>query len=208
MALNECVACGTEVSMDAEECHICGLRLRSGKVAEDIDVRRWRQLADEADADAATMWTGRPRFQWLYLSLRGRLSRSTYLRYVMLPALLGLVVGATLVNRGGNAADSAGFAFAASFWIISFGLAKRLQDMDCSAWVVRGVWVVMAVGVLNTVISAFTGSEAILDLGAFLWLIVGLPLFVLLLVSAVVALFFPGTVGRNRYGPDPCRNRQ
>jgi len=80
-------------------------------------------------------------------------------------------------------------------------LVRRFHDSGRSgAWVWLAVFV-FAVWLVRTVISALWGIQARLTFDSWTWLIDWL-LIVANLASVLLALL-PGTVGPNRFGPDP-----
>ena len=127
------------------------------------------------------------------LGLRGRTSRSTLVGFLVAGILIGLVVWFVLLGRLRGVTDPFAAAAAMPPWLpwLQLGLdlaflwlaVRRFQDQDRPGWLAL---VPTALGVAVALGVPVPGSVALL-----------------LLLGILVGLFLPGTIGPNRYGPDP-----
>lgn len=153
----------------------------------------------------------RPGFWQFYFSPNGRASRSEYwLRYFVPVMLIDIVLNA--ISGFGAAVDSmalsAGFAFLyyifslATLWPGIAVLVKRIHDRDKSGWYVLLPYALLLLGGIGLIAGAVADST-----GAVIAVIV---IWALLLIGVMVWFFVEfgclrGTIGANRFGPDPVR---
>lgn len=126
-------------------------------------------------------------FKGIYLSSAGRMARLPYFLYALLLIVIVVVLGVVLMAILGHL----GIILAYLICLYSFYclMAKRLQDFDKpGSW----AWVVIAIGLLASVLSVIAATTMLGQL-------VGLLQFIL----ALIILFMPGTPGANKYGPAP-----
>ncbi len=135
----------------------------------------------------------------LWFSTRGRISRSTYWLKFVLPLAGIQIVGAVLeVKLGFDDPDEIGpvgrLLFLLSVWPVMVSQVKRLHDLDHPGWLVGAFYG----GIFAPVVVPALGDVALI-LGK-------IPLLVLILMVfwyGIKISFFRGTIGPNRYGPDP-----
>jgi uncharacterized membrane protein YhaH (DUF805 family) len=124
-----------------------------------------------------------------YFSLRGRIARSHYWFFYVIPFL---IVG---WFAGGDVAESGGIVSWAILlvlvWLGLAGVVKRLHDIDYSLWWLVGAAACSASGVWLSGISEAAG-----------WVVGGGGALVLTWLSFLM-YFFRGTRGDNRFGTDP-----
>ena len=164
----------------------------------------------------------RPGFGQFYFSPHGRISRSQFWLRAILPIwgiwlLLWIMTFASAVNDNKAAAGLFGFLLLlyglAIIWPALVTNIKRIHDRNKSGWfilipLIPGVLtvIVWTMAIIGAVASALTKSDAALGYaigaGAFTW--------VLGLVSLAISIWFfvefgcmRGTIGANRFGPDP-----
>ena len=151
----------------------------------------------------------KPNLLQFYVSPRGRISRSQYWLWYIVPVI---AISVVLSGTAGVAAAAGEYGTAAFFQFIYslFGfltlwpgiavLIKRIHDRDKSGWLillpfVTGVLVVIAAAVgmaADSPSSAgiFAGVMAVALIGISIWFFIEFGLM-------------RGTIGPNRYGPDP-----
>lgn len=137
----------------------------------------------------------------LWLSLKGRIPRSTYWLKFMLPIGALYFVGA-MVDYGNGYVNGAGPAYGIVFlltlWPSLVGMVKRLHDLGHSGWYFVVLYGGLFIGgaVLAVAVPAL-GQTAL-----FLLIPIGLLCLAMLWYSLKM-MFFRGTYGTNGYGPDP-----
>jgi len=96
-----------------------------------------------------------------------------------------------------------GVLFLLILWPVMVSLVKRLHDLDHPGWFVGAFYGgIFAGGVIAAIVIPALGNVA---------LILGIPLLVLILMGfwyGIKISFFRGTIGPNRYGPDPLATWQ
>ena len=96
-----------------------------------------------------------------------------------------------------------GLLFLLIVWPVIVGLVKRLHDLDHPGWFVAAFYgSIFAGGVIAAIVIPALGDVAF---------ILGIPLLVLMLIGlhyGIKMSFFRGTIGPNRYGPDPLATSQ
>ncbi len=146
-----------------------------------------------------------PTVAQFYFSARGRISRSQYwLRFFLPVFAIGIVLSLLQL------ADYRAFSILSSvfnlvvLWPSIAILIKRIHDRDKSGWLVWALYGPAIAGLVLTVaalIAVATGTHnfALIVLAVALWI-----------ATACVAIWFfvefgclRGTIGANRYGPDP-----
>jgi uncharacterized membrane protein YhaH (DUF805 family) len=150
-----------------------------------------------------------PNFAQFYFSPAGRISRSQYwLRYVLPVFLIGLAL--SLIEGIAKAVGSA--AIADTFGVLYglFGLAtiwpgiavlvKRMHDRDKSGWLALLPAVLLVVTLVAAVAAAVGGSVSGVVAIAILF---GIALLGVSIWFFVELGCMRGTIGANRYGPDP-----
>lgn len=162
-----------------------------------------RLASARAGENAVTTRKGLDKLNFLFLDIRGRIDRKTFLSAFFMLFLLAFVVQAILTvlvifiarTEEANAAHYLAWGVgalvvAAGYVQVYVGLfaiaVKRLHDLNRSAW-----WVLAYCLLMPFVMLPFI-PVVIKLLGPFVW------------VFAFLALFAKrGTVGPNAYGPDP-----
>jgi uncharacterized membrane protein YhaH (DUF805 family) len=152
----------------------------------------------------------RPSFGQFYFSPHGRISRSQYWLKFFLP----IFVVSMVLNLIGLASDSLktlGNLFQLIvLWPGIAVLIKRIHDRNKSGWLVWALYGPLIVAVIFTIAALFavgvdrTGAASVL----------GVVSGVFWVVATVVAIWFfiefgclRGTIGVNRFGPDPVPHR-
>jgi uncharacterized membrane protein YhaH (DUF805 family) len=126
------------------------------------------------------------------LGLLGRTSRSTLFGFLVASALLWLAIWFVLLGRVRPTTDPS-VAAASLHWLRALQLAldliflwlavRRFHDQDRPGWIAL---IPTALGAAMAAGLPIPGSVALL-----------------LVLATLVGLFLPGTIGPNRYGPDP-----
>ena len=129
-----------------------------------------------------------------YFSVRGRLARSHYWGYYVIPLyILGWFVGGDVAESGGMLSWTILGVLA---WLGFAGMVKRLHDIDYSLWMLGGAAVASASGAWLSGISETAG-----------WLVGGAG--ALLLGGLNLLMYFPSRArGDNRFGADPLESIQ
>lgn len=150
-----------------------------------------------------------PTFWEFYFSLRGRISRSQYWLKFVLPVFvislaLGFIeAGARLNGHPDTAATfqivSALFSLA-TFWPGIAVLVKRIHDRDKTGWLAVLPYALIGVALLGAGIAAAARSREMAEIIITIVGIAGFAIFVWFLVEFGC---LRGTVGPNRFGPDP-----
>ena len=155
----------------------------------------------------------RPGFWQFYFSPRGRISRSQYWLKLFLPVFaVGLVLGLLRLANGevtSGPFSTLGFLFhLAVLWPGIAILVKRIHDRNKSgwlAWLLYAPLIVIIITLIGGGIAIAVGNNVA---GGTLFIISG----VLGIFLVIVAIWFfiefgclRGTIGANRYGPDPTR---
>lgn len=135
-------------------------------------------------------------WKFIFLSFQGRLNRKPY--WIGTIALLSLVVigvfGVMFLTGGGGGVAAIGVIYLLLLWpTLAIGV-KRLHDRNKSAW-----WLVVfyVVPTLLNVLGEGGDGEGV---GAMIF---GLASLAISIWALVELGFLRGTVGANRYGPDP-----
>ena len=124
-----------------------------------------------------------------YFSLKGRIRRSQYWIYYVIP--LNVLGG--LVEGFGDEGLLISEILAVLAWLNFTGLTKRLHDLNHSLWLFTGAFACpLGVG------AAFSA----LNQTVLAWIFLAASVFFFLVLSLALA-FTPGTKGPNRYGEDP-----
>ena len=139
----------------------------------------------------------------LWFSTRGRISRSTYWLKFVLP-LAGIQIVGTVLDGmlGFDDPDELGpvgrLLLLLTLWPVMVSLVKRLHDLDHPGWFVGaffgGIFAVMVI------------AAQVIPAPGHVALMLAIPLLVLILMGfwcGIKISFFRGTIGPNRYGPDP-----
>lgn len=137
------------------------------------------------------------------LDFRGRSTRSELLTYYFSSVLIGLVLGIALfpfLEPEQEQVASRVLAWVLNAPILAL-LVRRLHDQDRSgswAWLLA-----FPVGytAASDLVSTFGGVEQRLGYDRFTWILYWPSLACTILM--LIAAFLPGTVGSNRFGPDP-----
>ena len=163
-----------------------------------------------------------PGFWQFYFSPSGRISRSQYWLRFMLPYFVITFVLQIMVAASGKNSMLAGvigviltlFGLAA-FWPSIAILIKRIHDRNKSGWLSLALYIPLLLFVISlfaffigAVVAVAAGkAEAAGSIGAF-----GVVVAVLGVITVGVGIWFfvefgcmRGTIGENRFGPDPVR---
>lgn len=150
-----------------------------------------------------------PTFMQFYFSPSGRASRSQYwLRYVLpvfaISVVLNMILGiATATDNTGLAALfgvlNSLFALA-TFWPAIAVLVKRMHDRNKSGWLVLLPSAIVVVAAIVVVTAAVSDSFAT---AIVLGIIFGLAMLAVAIWFFIEFGCMRGTIGTNRYGPDP-----
>ena len=136
-------------------------------------------------------------------SWSGRLGRLAYFGYSMLLATILVVLGLVLLLPLRNAESGLGVGIAITVILVLAAIfggfclaAKRLHDLDMSAW--HYAWILLVPAFFNGLGMAMkqTGSDVP-------GLVVSLVGSVISLGVGLFLLFWPGTDGTNRFGERP-----
>ncbi|HWB51147.1 MAG TPA: DUF805 domain-containing protein [Stellaceae bacterium] len=155
-----------------------------------------------------------------YFSPAGRISRSQYWLRFMLPYCaisFALQIAAEAVGErtAANSAISLLFTLFSlvAFWPSIAVLVKRIHDRDKPGWLCLALYVPVFLFSILLVAWLASALVALAEGAAFTLPALGVPgviVIVLGVVSALVSLWFfiefgclRGTIGANRYGPDP-----
>ncbi|HOT84095.1 MAG: DUF805 domain-containing protein [Rhodospirillales bacterium] len=135
-------------------------------------------------------------WKFIFLSFQGRLNRKPY--WLGTIALLSLVVigvfGVMFLTGGGGGVAAIGVIYLLLLWpTLAMGV-KRLHDRNKSAWWLVVFYVVPTL--LNVLVEGGDGE----GVGAMIF---GLASLAISIWALVELGFLRGTVGANRYGPDP-----
>ena len=155
-----------------------------------------------------------PSFGQFYFSPSGRISRSQYwLRFFLPVFVIGLIISILKAINGET--QSGPFTTIGSLfqllvlWPGIAVLVKRIDDRGKSGalvWLFYGPFILLIVFGIATIIAVASGSSAASGLG----IISGILLVVLVVVGIWFFIEFGcmrGTIGSNRFGPDPVPNR-
>jgi uncharacterized membrane protein YhaH (DUF805 family) len=163
-----------------------------------------------------------PGFWTFYFSAAGRISRSQYwLRFCLPYFVIGLVLQISVgISGESSVAHSALSSLLTIFslvviWPTIVILIKRIHDRNKSGWLCLALYgpmilafILMFAWLADAIIAAAAGKDVSPpEINA-----VGVSAIILLIVSMIVSLWFfvefgclRGTIGANRYGPDPVR---
>ncbi len=135
-------------------------------------------------------------WKFIFLSFQGRLNRKPY--WLGTIALLSLVVigvfGVMFLAGGGGGIATIGVIYLLLLWpTLAIGV-KRLHDRNKSAW-----WLVVFY-VAPTLLNVLGEGGEAEGVGAMIF---GLASLAISIWALVELGFLRGTVGANRYGPDP-----
>ena len=167
----------------------------------------WAQLEQAASGGVPTVRT-EPGGISLWFSTRGRISRSTYWLKFVVPLTGIQMVGAVLDGMLGfddpdEMGPVGGLLFLLILWPVMVSLVKRLHDLDHPGWFVGAFFGgIFAVMVIAAQVIPAPGRVAFM---------LAIPLLVLILMGfwyGIKISFFRGTIGPNRYGPDPLATWQ
>ncbi|HZT88541.1 MAG TPA: DUF805 domain-containing protein [Stellaceae bacterium] len=153
-----------------------------------------------------------PSFGAFYFSPSGRISRSQYwLRFFLPVFVIGLII-ALLKGANGETHSGPFTTLGTLFQLLVLWpgiamLVKRIHDRNKSGalvWLLYGPLILLIVFGVAAIFAVTSGSEAASSLGVLS--------AVLGVIVAVVAIWFfiefgcmRGTIGENRFGPDPVR---
>jgi uncharacterized membrane protein YhaH (DUF805 family) len=140
---------------------------------------------------------------WAYLlnSFEGRISRKTFwigITVLVAAEILGHLVAQAL--QGDRLSSIVDLAFTYPEFAIA---AKRAHDRDLPIWILIVFFGGGAMLDLLTVLQ-LTGSD---DQPSALSLAIAVPFTVLLVALSIELGFRRGTIGPNKYGPDPVASR-
>jgi uncharacterized membrane protein YhaH (DUF805 family) len=155
-----------------------------------------------------------PSFGGFYFSAKGRVSRSQYwLKFILPLFVIGLILGILKAINGETGTNKGPFStltFLFQLFTLWPGIAilvKRIHDRDKSGWLAWLLYGPLIVALIFTIIAivAFAYSDnAVWAPG----IVAGLAW----LVAVVVGIWFfiefgclRGSIGSNRFGPDPVR---
>lgn len=151
-----------------------------------------------------------PSFGQFYFSARGRISRSQFwLRWFLPLIIVGLVVGMLVgAVRAAGQPETAAVIYALfvliTLWPGIAVLVKRIHDRGKSGWLVLAPYIPLILIVIAGIAGAASGSPT--SAGAVvvvLWVIyIGIGIWFFIEFGCM-----RGTVGANRFGPDPVRQR-
>ena len=152
-----------------------------------------------------------PSFGRFYFSAAGRISRSQYWLRFFLPVLvIGIILNLLQLADGEGFKVLSGIFQLIVLWPGIAVLIKRIHDRNKSGWL---VWLIYGPGILATIFTIATVIAIAADssgAGTSLGIISG----ALWIAAFVIAVWFfvefgcmRGTVGANRYGPDPVPSR-
>lgn len=154
----------------------------------------------------------RPSLAEFYLSLNGRISRSQYWLHYVVPVLVVSIVLSAIAGIAA-AAGSPGIAVGFNMLYFVFSLltlwpgivvlVKRIHDRDKPGWLV----LLPAVTAVLLIITAMSGAMAGSSAAGILAGIVAVGLFGIGIWFFVEFGCLRGTIGSNRYGPDPVAAR-
>ena len=158
-----------------------------------------------------------------YFSFRGRISRSQYwlrfvVPYIVVAIVLQTAIALTGPGSGANVALTViyGLFVLICIWPHLAVLVKRIHDRNKSGWLCLALyipWILFSIalmawlGAVLVAIAAGKSETAAVAVGGFM-IVVG----ILGAISLGIALWFfiefgclRGTIGANRFGPDPVR---
>ena len=158
-----------------------------------------------------------------YFSFRGRISRSQYwlrfvVPYLVVAVVLQTAIALTEPGSGANVALTViyGLFVLICIWPHLAVLVKRIHDRNKSGWLCLALyipWILFSIalmawlGAVLVAIAAGKSETAAVAVGGFM-IVVG----ILGAISLGIALWFfiefgclRGTIGANRFGPDPVR---
>lgn len=148
-------------------------------------------------------------FWQFYFSLRGRIPRSQYWLKFVLPVFaisLGLGFIEAAARAAGHPDTAATFEILsgvfslATFWPGIAVLVKRIHDRDKSGWLALLPYALLGIGLLGVAIAAAAHSREAAEIITGVVGIAGFAVFVWFFVEFGC---LRGTVGSNRFGPDP-----
>jgi uncharacterized membrane protein YhaH (DUF805 family) len=136
-------------------------------------------------------------------SWSGRLGRLAYFGYSILLVTVLLVLGLVLLLPLRNASDGTGVGIAIAVILVLMAIwggfclvAKRLHDLDVSAW--HYAWIILVPALCDG--SGTVLKQSGMTLPGLLTSLLGA---VISLLVGVFLLFWPGTDGTNRFGERP-----
>ncbi|MDS4072462.1 MAG: DUF805 domain-containing protein [Defluviicoccus sp.] len=134
-------------------------------------------------------------WKFIFLSFQGRLNRKPYwLGTIALLSLVIIGVFGVMFLTGGGGVAAIGVIYLLLLWpTLAIGV-KRLHDRNRSAWWLVVFYVVPTL--LNVLVEGGDGEGG----GAMIF---GLASLAISIWALVELGFLRGTVGANRYGPDP-----
>lgn len=152
--------------------------------------------------------------QWMieplrkYATFSGRARRKEYWWYVLFSTLLALVAAVvTIATSGldaaadGNGGYLQGFVSLALFLPSQAVLVRRLHDVDRSGWWLVGYYLLVILMVVVSVMVVAAGDAA--QTGVIIMLSVLVLAFAVGCITMFVWICSRGTIGDNRFGPDP-----
>lgn len=153
-----------------------------------------------------------PSFGAFYFSARGRISRSQYWLKFFLPVfIIGIILRAIAVGGGGRGLEILpGIFQLVVIWPGIAVLIKRIHDRNKSGALVWALYGPMIPAILLVIIAVGVAVSGDRGAAAGLFAVSG----VLWIVAGLVGIWFfiefgclRGTIGANRFGPDPVRQR-
>lgn len=166
----------------------------------DMSDEHWAEL-ERVAAPGRSATAQRQSGAALWLSLKGRIPRSTYWLKFMLPIGALYFVGAMVDYANGyvnGAGPAYGIVVLLTLWPCLVGTVKRLHDLGHSGWYVVVLYGGLFLGGAVLAVAVPTLGETAL----LLLIPVGLLCLAMLWYTLKMG-FFRGTFGRNPYGPDP-----
>ena len=158
----------------------------------------------------------KPSFGQFYFSSRGRISRSQYwLRFFLPVFIIGIILDVIAVATAGAGGGRGGGILPDIFQLLVIwpGIAvliKRIHDRNKSGALVWLLYGPMIPGLIFAIAGAAVAASGDRAAAAGLFGVAG----VLLIVMGIVGIWFliefgcmRGTIGANRFGPDPVRQR-
>lgn len=141
----------------------------------------------------------------LMVDPRGRVNRKALLWVaIALLSIQALAVAAAMLVSSPVLHFLLAVVKLASLWIATAAAIKRLHDLGLSGWWVPGGILIQFVWTLVACFASFlVFGEAIANIGSGEFIVYAVAVMALPLAVTVWLHFAPGTVGPNKYGPEP-----
>lgn len=199
-----CHKCGTQIPDDGMFCPKCGERIATASDETALPLPSADDTTEQSLLPlqkAATAPTYAPIFSITGLfSPNGRRSNSKAFLLGLVTMILFLGMTFFIISTPDNRSNSAKYLFLVfmflpivCIYIGATNLTKRLHDIDRT-----GYWTILWIGLFC--LSSITGS---MNTRQFSLALAPLIFFIGHLLFAVYITIKPGTVGPNKYGPDP-----